>query len=144
MQEADSWRKQSLWPYLTSFLPVEKSPTWPGLPGRSMSWPGCSGHTLWSGVECPGLQATSCQAFRVTRRGPVCASAFQDGCGPSRETPREGFPLLHSGPHPHGSLQPPQAAKFPGAGGGSRSHSQGGRRVALYKSAKKEAGLPCD
>ena len=87
MQEADNWRKQSPWPYLTSFLPLEKSPTWPGLPGRSMSWPGSSSHTLWSGVECPGLHATSCQASRVTRRGPVCASGLQDGCGPSRETP---------------------------------------------------------
>lgn len=38
----------------------------------------------------------------------MCASVFQDGCGPSRETPPKGFPLLHSGPHPHGSLQPPR------------------------------------
>lgn len=47
-----------------------------------------AGDALEVDLVYPGLQATSCQAFWVIRRGHVQgASGFQDGCGTSRELP---------------------------------------------------------
>lgn len=86
-QEAACGSKQPLRPYLTSFLSSEKSLTcWGAGEEHVLSWQ-LQPHVLeWKKLGC--LQAASCQAFRVTLRGPVCAFGFQDECGPGRETPR--------------------------------------------------------
>lgn len=58
-------RTFSLWFCLIciSFVPPEKSPTWLGLPGRSLLQP--------QALELTGLQATSYQASLVTRDSHV-------------------------------------------------------------------------
>lgn len=91
-------------------------------------------HVLeWKKLGC--LQTASCQAFRVTLRGRVCAFGFQDECGPSRETP--------SPPPSAWVSQSPRQCSL-GRVGEAGADSQRGRKVALYKFAKKEAGLPCE
>ena len=142
MQEAAGGSKQLRRPYLTSFLSSEKSPTcWGAEEEHVLSWQ-LQPHVLeWKKLGC--LQAASCQAFRVTLRGPVCAFGFQDECGPGRETPHP--------PHLRGSLSLPGSVPWAEWGKQELTAREGGkwhyislqkRRLACHVNGKQMRGQP--
>lgn len=88
-------------------------------------------------LVCPGLQATSCQASWVTRRGHVQCLWLPGWMWSKQGNAPQGFPLLLSDPTPIMDLCSLPSSAVPWGGAGEAVADSQGWRKMCYISLKK-------